>query len=81
MIKASFVSEGKPTVLLLGLSERNLEILRQGRPILFNGEPFGLPNTEIAIVWGETEQEILADLQAQGLLPNDLSELAPLHPQ
>jgi len=81
MIKAMFVQEGRPTILVLGLSEENLMMLRRGRPILFDAEWLGFPNTQITIVWGETEGEIVAHLQAQGLLPNDLSELAPLHPQ
>jgi hypothetical protein len=41
---------------------------------VFDGAPLGFANTQIAIVWGHTEEQILADMRAQGLLPNDWSE-------
>lgn len=49
--------------ILIGLSARNLELLKEGRPI-FKRIP-GAPT--LLIVYGETEQHILADLKKQGL--------------
>jgi hypothetical protein len=48
--------------ILFGLSHENLDRLRDGSPIAFDGTPYGVP-MEIVIVAGETEKEI-----AEGLI-------------
>jgi hypothetical protein len=53
--------------LLLGLSERNIELLRKGKPIVKDVE--GL--AKFVIVYGKTEGDIMAELKAHGLVhPN-----------
>jgi hypothetical protein len=47
-------SDGRP-VLVLGLSFANLDMLRAGKPIKFDGTPYGYPGT-ILIFAGATER-------------------------
>lgn len=65
MIKAR-LSNG---TIVLGLSARNLERLKGGEPILFDGRRFGFAGN-VAILYGETEEAIAKDLLAHsGGLP------------
>lgn len=65
MIKAQ-LSDG---TLILGLSWENVERLKQGRPIRFDGRPIGF-KADVLICYGETEdaiaQEILAASGVRG---------------
>lgn len=49
--------------LLLGLSRKNCEKLLAGQPILIKGEEVQLPGFNVALIAGETEDSILADLE------------------
>lgn len=52
--------------LIIGLTERNLELLRLGRPIYFPASQFQRPELDkfrIVIMYGKTEQAIIAELQ------------------
>jgi hypothetical protein len=61
MIKASLkTNEGRP-VLLLGLSEGNLTLLREGKPILVDLLPFGMDG-QVILIYGKTEDDITRDL-------------------
>lgn len=44
-------------VLVLGLSEMNLQKLREGKPIHIFGAETGIP-VDIVIFWGETEDKL-----------------------
>lgn len=56
---ASGTQNGKPvTVIVLGLSYRNLEELKKGRPIKVKSEDVHAPGYEILIFSGETEQSM-----------------------
>lgn len=44
--------------VILGLSDINLELLRQGKPIKLNLSELGLPDQPIFIIHGETEQKM-----------------------
>lgn len=46
---------------LIGLSSRNLELLRAGKPIRIDLAEFNLEG-ELIIVWGETELELARQL-------------------
>jgi hypothetical protein len=48
--------------VILGLSAMNVERLKAGDPIKFDGRPLGFPG-DVGIVYGETELAILHDLQ------------------
>lgn len=52
-------------LVILGLSDRNLELLREGKPILFDGSEVRLPGVKIAIMHGKTERDM-----EQGLIKN-----------
>ena len=56
-------------LIVLGLSERNVELLRQGRPIAFDGKDVGLPGVRFGICWGLTGEAIADDLLDVDLLP------------
>ena len=45
-----------------GLSEANIEKLKQGSPISINLEEVGVPNKRAVIFYGKTEQEMQKDL-------------------
>ena len=58
-----FTAQGKTGPLLgLGLTRRNLELLKQGRPIVIDLASMGLPPGEIFIFYGKTEQALTRDI-------------------
>jgi hypothetical protein len=65
MVKASFRRADGGKCFVFGLSAKNLELLREGKPIAFSLEPLG-GSGEVLIMFGETEQHIAAELQAIG---------------
>jgi hypothetical protein len=65
MIKARLRGSG----LLLGLSDRNLELLRAGQPICFDLSAIGLPSGPCVIMYGKTEEAIAKHLADGGFLP------------
>lgn len=50
-------------LVLLGLSELNIQKLKEGKPILVNGGDVGIPGKEIVIMYGQTEQDIAKELE------------------
>lgn len=58
------VATGKDKkVIGLGLSAKNVELLKEGKPIVVKGEEIGLPRVEIFIFYGETEESMKEDLK------------------
>ena len=71
MIKARAHRDDGTSIMLLGLSNLNLQKLQAGLPIAFDGKPFGYDG-EVIIVWGETEQAIVDALRGAGVqLPEE----------
>lgn len=65
MIKASGRrADGKP-IIVLGLSARNVENLRDNKPILIHLEELGLEG-DVIVLYGNTEDDIREDLRAIG---------------
>lgn len=66
MIKASAIKANGAAMVILGLSRENTTRLHDGQPILVNARNIDprLPDVDIAIVAGETEEAIAADLRA-----------------
>lgn len=62
MVKARIDGDDGEPVYLLGLSSGNLMRLREGKPLLVNLSQFGGPNVKVAVCWGETEEDIVRDL-------------------
>jgi len=68
MIKASLKTDRGRPVVLLGLSERNLELLRKGKPILVDLLPFGMDG-QVILTYGKTEDDITRELAKTFKLP------------
>ena len=49
-------------LILLGLSSKNLEKLKEGKPIHIFGSELGI-KYDIGILWGDTEEEIVDRLK------------------
>lgn len=63
MIKAR-----KDNLLIFGLSERNLKLLREGKPIKFNMKELGLPELDVLIYTGKDEESMKKDFFKEGLI-------------
>ncbi len=63
MVKALMHSTDGGYVIVLGLSQRNCERLLGGEPILVEGKEFGLQDTKIVIMGGQTEAAIVQELR------------------
>lgn len=63
MIKAR-----KGNALVFGLSENNIQRLKQDQPIKFNLRELGLPELDIFIMYGTTEEEIQKDFLKHGII-------------
>ena len=50
-------------IIILGLSRANIDKLVAGDPIRFTGDVLGLPDKVFYITFGETETEILNDIE------------------
>lgn len=66
MIKGRCIGEDGADLIIFGLSARNVELLREGKPIRIRMEDLGLKGT-VLIMYGDTEQHIAAELSASGL--------------
>lgn len=73
MIKFLAELEGRPC-LGIGLSDFNIEKLKQGHPIHLNAESLDLPELkvkDIIILWGVTEQAMYQELIGRGLIDKE----------
>ena len=68
LIKAVTTLDDGRKLLILGLSEMNIRELKKGRPISIELEKLGLEG-QIAIVYGETEADIVDELSKHFKLP------------
>lgn len=79
MIKAT-LKTGNRTIALMGLTRENLEQLQAGQPIRFDGNAIGVTGRTIAIMYGDTGEDIAAELAATGavdLLVNIPADTTP----
>jgi hypothetical protein len=70
MIKASSKTALGVPVLFLGLSGENVTRLAAGEPIRVSASAMlamGLPQVEVILHYGRTEEDILAELKAHGM--------------
>jgi len=70
MIKGAMRSALGVPVLFLGLSGENVTRLAAGEPIRISASQMaelGLPQMEVILHYGRTEQDILDDVQANGV--------------
>lgn len=61
MIKAVATDKDGVKLFVFGLSDGNIERLREGKPILVELAPLG-GEGRVAIFWGETEEAMAADI-------------------
>lgn len=61
MIKAIANTKEGRKILIMGLSDLNVEKLTEGKPIHFDLEPLGMEGA-IVILHGKTEDDISADI-------------------
>ncbi len=54
--------------IILGLSDENLRRLQNDEPIVFNLQELGLPDYEVVIFNGKTEQTMETDMKKAGLI-------------
>lgn len=74
MIKAAGKTGSGLPLLLLGLSGENVTRLAAGEPVRIQAgqlAQLGLPQMEIAICYGRTEQDILDEMRAHGITLRD----------
>jgi len=69
MLKFSGRKNDGGRIVGLGLSDGNLQRLREGKPILFNLATLGLMDCDVLIFWGATE-ELMAEQMAQLVGPD-----------
>jgi len=62
MIKAIMKNKDSDNILLLGISEENVNRLKEGKPIHIKGDELGIDN-DVLIVYGETEEDLYKDLR------------------
>lgn len=70
MIKAANKSHAGVPLLFLGLSGENVTRLASGEPIKVSASDMrnlGLPELDVILHYGRTEQDIIAELEALGI--------------
>ncbi len=71
MIKFMSTLDNGRKLLGIALSRKNLKLIEQGHPVHFNAEQMNLPElraNEIMILFGETEEEIMAEFKKSGAI-------------
>ena len=64
MVKLVAHLENGRRLVLFGISEGNVQRLKERKPIHIHGEEIGLPGLDFAIQYGETEADIAMELRA-----------------
>jgi hypothetical protein len=62
---------GDSDLVILGLAAENVRRLTDGQPIRVDLAEVGLPGTVVVICYGQTEEAIMADMQAAGLMSDN----------
>lgn len=68
MIKAAGTTGDGRRLLVLGLSAENMTRLLLGQPIRLECAELGLPDLQVVVVGGQTEQDIADDLVGHGVV-------------
>ena len=64
MVKFTVLGANGRTLLGIGLSQENLDRLKQGQPIIFTSEEISLPwKADILIMFGNTESDMKKELK------------------
>lgn len=79
MIRFRATAEDGSTVIGLGITDGNIDRLRQGRPIWVEGGSVGVPGVKVVIYWGRDEYD--ATEQVSALLGPDTQIVHGLRPE
>lgn len=71
MIKAVGADRRNRPILILGLSGENVTRMVAGEPLHLDTADVGLPQILVRIVYGGTEEDLLAQFEASGLITSD----------
>ena len=74
MIKALGQSQDGKFIIFLGLTKMNIEKLQEGKPIHVDGNEIQVPNMNIGILYGETEEIILKSFEDHGIQINHIKD-------
>ena len=69
MVKVALTLADGRQLLILGLSEVDIENLRDGCPHAFPGEQVGISDLDVYLLHGETDHNILELLKRKGMVP------------
>ncbi len=69
MIKFLSTLNNGDRLIGLILSHKNLDLLREGKPIHFSLGDLKIPGYQVLITAGKTEQSVLNTMKAQGFVP------------
>jgi len=67
MLKFTAKGNDSKDLLCFGLSEKNLEKLKEGQPIVVDGAELGRSDLRVMIFYGKTERDMYQDLKASGV--------------
>ncbi len=81
MIKTRLQVAPDRTMFLLGVTEGNVERLREGKPLVVDLAELG-GSGEVVLAYGRDKPAIIADLAAAGIeVPEQLRRFAEEHPE
>jgi len=63
MLKAIGVRVDGGKLIALGLSHKNLEVIKTDKPILVRGTEIGIPEIDILLFSGPTERDMMTAMQ------------------
>ena len=72
---------GRP-LLVIGLEAGNIERLKRGQPIMFPAEQLAMQGFDIAIQYGDTKEDMVAEMEKHGLhvsqaMKDQITEVGP----
>lgn len=65
MIKATGTRADGTPVLIIGVSEANVQEMKKGRPLRCDGSEVNL-DIDVVVIYGETEESLVDDLRSIG---------------
>jgi hypothetical protein len=60
-------------MVLFGLSEKNVQLLKEGKPIKIDMTELGLTG-KVLIFYGKTEEDMMSEFKKHGLLPAAIAD-------
>ena len=69
MIKFTLPKQNGSTILGFGITEANVERLKQGQPIAFDLSELGIEGYEVLIMYGKDQKDIGSQLKEANMVP------------